>query len=118
VILGVCLIAGPSMFLVTILPYGWGLGALFIVLGFIVFARMSASEAYIVRRAPIDKRSTILGIYFFSGQEGGAIMTPVVGYMIDHYGFTAAFGVAGGAVLLMTLVCSFWLWGESKLRDH
>lgn len=89
-----------------------------IVLGFIVFARMSASEAYIVRRAPIGKRSTILGIYFFSGQEGGAIMTPVVGYMIDHYGFTAAFGVAGGAVLLMTLACSFWLWGESKLRDH
>jgi len=118
VILGVCFIAGPSMFLVTMLPYGWGLGALLIVLGFIVFARMSASEAYIVRRAPIGKRSTILGIYFFSGQEGGAIMTPVVGYMIDHYGFTAAFGVAGGAVLLMTLACSFWLWGESKLRDH
>ena len=45
-------------------------------------------------------------------------MTPVVGYMIDHYGFTEAFGLAGGAVLLMTLVCSFWLWGESKQRDH
>ncbi|MEI7672543.1 MAG: MFS transporter, partial [Deltaproteobacteria bacterium] len=52
VILGVCFIAGPTIFLITVLPYGWGLGALFIVLGFIVFARMSASEAYIVRRAP------------------------------------------------------------------
>jgi MFS family permease len=118
VILGVCFIAGPAIFLVTLLPYGWGLGVLFIVLGFIVFARMSASEAYIVRRAPIGKRSTILGIYFFSSQEGGAIMTPVVGYMIDRFGFTAAFGLAGGAVFLMTLVCSFWLWEESKQRDH
>jgi len=118
VILGVCFIAGPSILLVTLLPYGLGLGAVLIVLGFIVFARMSASEAYIVRRAPIDKRSTILGIYFFSSQEGGAIMTPIVGYVIDHYGFTAAFGAAGGSVLLMTLICSFLLWGEGKKRDH
>ena len=118
VILGVCFIAGPAIFLVTLLPYGWGLGALFIVLGFIVFARMSASEAYIVRRAPIGKRSTNFGIYFFSSQEGGAIMTPVVGYLIDRFGFTAAFGLAGGAIFLMTLACSFWLWDESKQRDH
>ncbi len=118
VILGVCFIAGPAILLITLLPYGWGLGALFIVMGFIVFARMSASEAYIVRRAPIGKRSTILGIYFFAGQEGGALMTPVVGYMIDRLGFTAAFGLAGGAIFLMTLVCSFWLWEESKRRDH
>lgn len=118
VIFGVCFIAGPAIFLVTLLPYGWGLGALFILLGFIVFARMSASEAYIVRRAPIGKRSTILGIYFFSSQEGGALMTPVVGYMIDRFGFTTAFGLAGGAVFLMTLVCSFLLWEESKQRDR
>ena len=117
VILGVCFIAGPTIFLITVVPYGWGLGALFIVLGFIVFARMSASEAYIVRRAPISKRSTILGIYFFSSHEGGALITPVVGYMIDHFGFSTAFGLAGGAVFLMTLVCSFWLWAEGKQRD-
>ena len=118
VILGVCFIAGPSILLVTLLPYGLGLGVVLLVLGFIVFARMSASEAYIVRRAPLDKRSTILGIYFFSSQEGGAIMTPIVGYLIDYYGFTAAYGAAGGSILLMTMVCSFWLWGESKQRDH
>ncbi len=118
VILGVCFIAGPTIFFIPVLPYGWGLGALFIILGFIVFARMSASEAYIVRRAPIGKRSTILGIYFFSSHEGGAIITPVVGYMIDHFGFSTAFGLAGGAVLLMTLICSFWLWKEGKQRDY
>lgn len=118
VILGVCFIAGPSIFLTPLLPYGLGLGALFLVLGFIVFARMSASEAYIVRRAPFGKRSTILGIYFFASQEGGALMTPVVGYMIDRFGFSMAFGLAGGAVFLTTLVCSFWLWKESKQREH
>jgi hypothetical protein len=41
--------------------------------------------------------------------EGGGILTPVVGYMIDHLGFTAAFGAAGGALFVVTLICAFGL---------
>lgn len=118
VILGVCLIAAPTVYLITAVPYGWALGALFIIMGFVVFARMSASEAYVVRRAPAANRSSILGIYFFASQEGGALLTPVMGYMIDRFGFTMTYGIAGGALLLMTLVCSFWLWEDTKQRDH
>jgi len=114
VILGVCFIAAPAVFLLTVVPYGWALGAILIVMGFVVFARMSASEAYIVRRAPTGKRSSILGIYFFASQEGGAVLTPAVGYMIDRFGFTTTYGIAGGALFLMTLICSFWLWTDSK----
>jgi len=114
VILGVCLIAAPAVFLLTVVPYGWALAALLIVMGFVVFARMSASEAYIVRRAPAAKRSSILGIYFFASQEGGAVLTPAVGYMIDHFGFTTTYGIAGGALFLMTLICAFWLRKDSK----
>ena len=117
VILVVCLIAGPAIFLVTQFPYGWGLVALFLVMGFVVFARMSASEAYIVRRTATKNRSTILGIYFFAGQEGGAMLTPLVGYLIDRLGFATAYGLAGAAVLLTTLVCTFLLWEEGKRKD-
>lgn len=117
VILVVCLIAGPAIFLVTQLPYGWGLTALLLVMGFVLFARMSASEAYIVRRTAAGNRSTILGIYFFAGTEGGAILTPLVGYLIDRLGFTLAYGLAGGTVLLTTLICGFLLWEEGKRRD-
>jgi predicted MFS family arabinose efflux permease len=117
VILVVCLIAGPAIFLVTQLPYGWGLAAIFLVMGFVVFARMSASEAYIVRRTSARNRSTILGIYFFAGQEGGAMLTPLVGYLIDRFGFATAYGLAGATVLVTTLICAFLLWEEGKRKD-
>ena len=117
VILAVCFVAGPAIFLATQLPYGWGLAVLFIVMGFVDFARMSASEAYIVRRTTVGNRSTILGIYFFAGQEGGGMMTPAIGALIDRFGFTTAFGLAGGAVFLTTLICSFLLREESGRRE-
>ena len=116
-ILGVCFISGPAIFLLAVVPYGLGLGALLILMGFIIYARMVSSEPYILRRAPIGKRSTILGIYYFSSQEGGAILNPLAGYMIDHYGFTMTYGIAGCAIFLITLVCSFWLWGDRKQTD-
>ncbi len=46
--------------------------------------------------------------------EGGGILTPVIGYLIDRFGFTAAFATAGGALLTITLLCSFWLWEKRK----
>jgi FSR family fosmidomycin resistance protein-like MFS transporter len=109
VILGVCFAAGPILFLHALLPYGWWLGALFLLLGTVLFARMSSSESFLVSRTPAGSRSTLLGIYYFSGMEGGGILTPVVGFLIDRFGFPAAFGMAGGAVFVATLICSFWL---------
>lgn len=114
VVLAVCFTAGPTFLLLTILPYGWALAALLILLGMIVYARMSASESFIMSRTPIGSRSTILGIYYFTGMEGGGVLTPVIGYLIDRFGFTAAFATAGGALLSITLLCSFWLWERRK----
>jgi FSR family fosmidomycin resistance protein-like MFS transporter len=109
VVIAVCFITGPAIFLLTMLPYGWALGGLLVLLGMTIFSRMSASESFIVSETPAGKRSTVLGIYYFSGQEGGGILTPVVGYLIDRWGFSTTFGLAGGAVLIAALVCSFWL---------
>ncbi|MBU3932236.1 MAG: MFS transporter [Proteobacteria bacterium] len=106
----VCFIAGPVIFLFTVLPYGLGIFALLVLVGTVIFARMSASETFIVSKAPPDRRSTILGIYFFTGMEGGGILTPVLGYAIDRLGFPTAFTIAGGAVFTVTLICAFLLW--------
>ena len=46
--------------------------------------------------------------------EGGGILTPVIGYMIDHLGFTTTFAAAGGALLAVTLICSFGLREKRK----
>jgi FSR family fosmidomycin resistance protein-like MFS transporter len=109
VVLAVCLTAGPVVFLLTVLPYGWMLGGMLLLLGMIIFSRMSASECFIIRQTPIRSRSSILGIYYFTGMEGGGVLTPVIGYLIDRFGFTAAFAMAGGVLVAITLLCSFWL---------
>jgi FSR family fosmidomycin resistance protein-like MFS transporter len=109
VTLAVCFIAGPVIVLFAVLPYGPGIFALLILLGTVIFARMSASETFIVSNTPPGIRSTILGIYFFTGMEGGGILTPLLGYAIDHLGFRMAFTIAGGAVFIVTMICSFLL---------
>ena len=114
VVLAVCLAAGPVVFLLTVLPYGWALGVMLILLGTIIFSRMSASECFIIRQTPVKNRSSILGIYYFTAMEGGGVLTPVIGYLIDRFGFTAAFAMAGGAMVAVTLLCSFWLTERRK----
>jgi MFS family permease len=109
VTLAVCFSAGPILLLFTVFPYGWGIIVLLILLGMVIFARMSSSETFIVRHTPPGIRSTILGVYYFTGMEGGGILTPVFGYLIDRLGFHSAFTIAGGAVFTATLICSFWL---------
>jgi MFS family permease len=109
VTLAVCFIAGPVIILLTVLPYGVGIFTLLILLGTVIFARMSASETFIVSKTPPGIRSTVLGIYFFTGMEGGGMLTPVLGYAIDHLGFQTAFTITGGAVFAVTLICAFLL---------
>jgi len=109
VTIAICSIAGPVIFLFTVLPYGVGIYALLLLVGTVVFARMSAAETFIVSQAPPGSRSTILGIYYFAGTEGGGILTPLIGYAIDHLGFQATFAIIGGVTLLVTLICSLWL---------
>ena len=109
-ILAVSFIAGPALFLLTVVPFGWALGALLLLLGAIIFTRMTASESFLIQQTPPGSRSTILGVFYFAGMEGGGVLTPVVGYMIDRFGFTTAFAAAGGLLLAATLICAFGLW--------
>jgi FSR family fosmidomycin resistance protein-like MFS transporter len=109
VVIAACFIVGPTVFLLTVLPFGWMIWGLLLLVGTVIYSRMSASESFIMWQARVGTRSTILGVYYFSSMEGGGILTPIVGYLIDHFGFIAAFGAAGGALLAITLLCSFWL---------
>ncbi|PIV05547.1 MAG: hypothetical protein CO013_02100 [Syntrophobacterales bacterium CG_4_8_14_3_um_filter_58_8] len=113
-ILAVSFSAGPAIFLLPVVPFGWALGALLLLFGVIIYTRMSASESFLIQQTPVGSRSTILGIYYFTGMEGGGILTPVIGYMIDHLGFTTTFAAAGGALLAVTLICSFGLREKRK----
>jgi FSR family fosmidomycin resistance protein-like MFS transporter len=112
IMLAICLIGSPLIYLLNVVPYRWGIFSLLIAIGIIIYIRMPVAESYIVEAAAPHRRATIMGIYYFSSMEAGGVLTPAMGYLIDHVGFPWTFTIAGGLLMLVTLVCSLWLWGS------
>ncbi len=102
--------AGPIVYLLNLAPIGFGIGAVLVALGIASYVRSAPSEAYIISHTSERNRSTILGIYYSSSIEGGGVLTLVMGYLIDRFGFYRSFTFAGVALGVVTLVCSIWLW--------
>ena len=111
-ILLMCFILGPVVYLMKDVPYGPGFAVLILLIGTILMMRMPISEAYLVQQTPEKYRSTVLGIYFFCVMEGGGLLTPLVGYLIDRFGFQTSFSITGGALLAVTAVCYGFLRGS------
>ena len=110
--LAVCFMSGPVIYLLNLVPYGLGFGVLLLALGMIIFVRMPVTEAYIVGQTSERNRSTILGIYYFGNLEGTGLLTPVIGYLIDQFGFSTSFTIAAAITVTVTLACSILLWGK------
>jgi len=110
VVLVTCLITGVLFCLLNVVPYGLGIGALLLMIGIFMYIRMPSSESYIISQTPEHRRSTVLGIYYFSSMEAGGILSPVIGYCIDRFGFYPSFTGAGIAIVVVTLVCAAFLW--------
>ena len=106
VILAVCYISGPAVYMLNLVPYGLAMVALFLIIGMGIYVRMPVSEAYIVSQTSASHRSLVFGIYFFGNIEGGGLVTPVLGYLIDQFGFYTCFTIAGAVVMVVTLICS------------
>ena len=112
VILTVCLASGPVLYLLNLASYGPGIGAALLLLGAVMYIRRPVSEAYIVGQIPEHNRSTILGIYYLCSIEGGGILTPVMGHLIDKYGFYTSFTISSIILLAVSIACSIFLWGS------
>jgi sugar phosphate permease len=95
-------------------PYGIGFGAVLLGIGMILMMRMPIAEAFIVSHSPAHLRSTILGIYFFSAIEGGGVLTPVIGYLIDQFGFYTSFTTSAAAMLTVSFICFLFLRGSRE----
>ena len=103
---------GPVIYMLNLGPYGIGFGAVLLVIGMILMMRMPIAEAFIVSHSPAHLRSTILGIYFFSAIEGGGVLTPVIGYLIDQFGFYFSFTITGAAMVTVSFICFLFLRGS------
>ncbi len=112
VVLAVCFISGPVIYLINLAPYQWGIVALLLAIGMITYVRMPVSEAYIVSHTSERHRSMLIAMYYFGSVEGGGVLAPMIGSLVDQSGFYLGFAFAGAAVLLVTSVCSLWLWGN------
>lgn len=106
------LIAGPIVYLLNLAPYSWGIPAVALAIGMVRHIPMPVSEAYIIGHTSERNRSTILGIYYFGSRGGPGVITPILGYLIDRFGFNTGFSVVGAAMVILTLGSSIFLWGK------
>ncbi len=106
------LIAGPIVYLLTLAPFGWSIYAVLIGVGVVMQIPSPVSEAYLVSQTSERKRSTVLGIYFSGSRGGPGVIAPVIGYLIDRFGFYTSFTIVGATLLVVTLGCSIFLWGS------
>ena len=114
VLLIVSILAGPIIYLLNLVSFGWSLYLTMIAIGASMYMLMPTSEAYIITNAPQQRRSTILGIYYFGSRGGPGVVAPMLGYVIDRLGFENAFTIVGAAFVGITLLCSLFLY---KVRD-
>ncbi len=112
IILTICFVAVPVLWSINFITGSVGIYVILLAFGIISYFRMPVSESYIVGQTSVKNRSTILGFYYFSGMESGGIVTPVMGYMIDKFGFYLSFNILGISLLLVTLICAFFIWGD------
>ena len=90
---------------------------LLFLLGITNYVRTPVSESYIVSQSARRHRSTLLGIYFFSNMEGGGILTPLMGFLIDRHGFYFSFSTAGVLLVAVSVICLIWLGRMKEAPD-
>ncbi len=103
-------ITGLVIYLLNLAPSVLGIGIVLLVFGALLYIRMPVAESYLVGQTPECNRSTILGFYYFGNLGGTGIITPIMGYLIDQFGFYTTFTTAGVALVIITLVCTMFLW--------
>jgi len=108
----VCLVTGPAIYLLNVMPAAAGVAGILFFLGIFNYIRTPVSETYLVSQTAGRNRSTVLGIYYFSNYEGGGVLTPVMGFLIDRYGFYSSFSIACVVLIFLSLVCWAWLRGS------
>jgi MFS family permease len=106
IILFTGILAGPLIYLLNHASLGVSISVLLLMLGMTQYMSMPVTEAYIISYAPKQRRSTILGGYYFASRGGPGLLAPLMGYFIDHYSFRAAYLLTSAAMGLIGVVCT------------
>ncbi len=110
IIIAMGLTASAMVYVLNVVPYGFGIVAALALTGIALYFNTTVAQAYIVDETPTRHRSTVLGFYFFANMEGTGVLTPVLGYLIDNFGFYTSFTISSAAIVIVLTVCSSLLW--------
>jgi MFS family permease len=106
VLVAVTASVGPLILLFTYAPVGWPIAAVLLLFGLSMNMRLPVLESLFADAIPAHRRSTVLGLYYFIGQESSGVTTPLVGRLIDVTDPVQTFtilGILGTAVSVVLL---------------
>lgn len=106
IILFTGVIAGPFIYLLNHAAMGLSISAILLLLGMTQYMSMPVTESYVIGHAPQRSRSTVLGVYYFASRGGPGLLAPALGYLIDHYSFSAAYLFTGAAMGVIGVACT------------
>lgn len=89
--------AGPTM------PV-WLIPVALVLMGFAVYAESPLLQAYLADTASPAMRDNAFGLYFALAFGVGSIWSGILGWMIDRFGFDAAFFTMAGSYILAGLL--------------
>ncbi len=118
VIIIVSFISIPLIYLMGIAPTVTVLVILMVAMGLIMNTRMPTSESYLTSNVPVNRRATIMGVYYFSGTGISAPLSPVIGNLIDRIGFQKTFGYASITTAVIAVACSLFLWRTRRYNKY
>ena len=98
---------GPILYLLTKLPFHWGLIVIFVLFGIIMHMRQAAAQAYLGVSVPAELRGTIFGIYFGLSMEGTSVMQPLAGHFMDIFGIAEIYNVTAWICIALSIVSLF-----------
>jgi MFS family permease len=111
VIVATGVFSGIFIYLLEFVPWGLGFGAVLLFMGISNTMRLPVAEAFIIDQTMVKNRSMIYGIYYFTMGGTGAVFAPVMGHVIDNWGYYTCFNVAAAASVVVTLACAVFLRG-------
>ena len=112
VLVAVTAAVGPLILLFAYVPVGWPIIVVLLLFGLSMNMRMPVLESLFADAIPAHRRSTVLGLYYFIGQESSGLTTPLVGRLIDVTDAVQTFTILG---LLGTALSVFLLFTRQSL---
>ena len=109
-IIATSLVSGLIIFGINSVGLGFGFYVMLFIMGTNMAIRMPVTEVFIMSQTPAKHRSTIYGVYYFTMQYTGAIFAPIMGGLIQRYGFHTMFTFSAIAVTGISLVTSPLIW--------